>query len=197
MGIEIKPTRVAKVMARIGMRTFRACWTGAQRGAFMGKRHLVKLSPTDRGDLRRSWRVTTKRIRPRGGSGRPAILINDAPHAGIIEGGARPHPVSQEGIMSIAGWVARKRRRPKARKRTAPPSRKTSGSRPDASTRKQRKSKGPSKSDIQIAHAIAWKIRREGQKPTFFVRKELETLSRIANEQVAIKVRRIASKPPK
>lgn len=38
-------------------------------------------------------------------------LTNVAPHAGIVEEGARPHKVSKEGIEAIAKWVRRKLRK--------------------------------------------------------------------------------------
>lgn len=37
-----------------------------------------------------------------------AVVTDDAPHAGIIELGARPHPVSREGVEAIARWVKTK-----------------------------------------------------------------------------------------
>jgi hypothetical protein len=36
-----------------------------------------------------------------------AITFNDAPHIGVLECGARPHPVSLEGQRAIYEWVER------------------------------------------------------------------------------------------
>lgn len=35
-------------------------------------------------------------------------VLADAPHAGIVELGARPHPVSEEGRLAIKTWAERK-----------------------------------------------------------------------------------------
>jgi len=55
---------------------------------------------TDRGIYKNAWRV----IPVPGG----VLLSNDSPHAGIVEAGARPHPVSREGVEAIARWCVRK-----------------------------------------------------------------------------------------
>lgn len=55
---------------------------------------------TDRGIYKAGFKA---RRRPNG-----AENVNDAPHAGIIELGARPHKVSAAGIKAIARWAVRK-----------------------------------------------------------------------------------------
>ncbi len=197
MGISVEPKRIGKVAKRLFNKVFRASWQGAIRGAFLAKKHLVTLSPTDRGDLRRSWSVKKRKVPGRVKGGRPAILINDAPHAGIIEGGARPHKVGREGVESIAGWVARKRRRAKGKKRSAHRPRKSKGARGDVNARKKTKGKRFNRSDLNIAWAIAKKIEKEGQKPTFFVRKELTKISEIASAETSRRLRQVAAKPPR
>lgn len=76
----------------------------ARRSAQRYKAHLVnesdRLGVTDRGLYKNAWRV----IAVPGG----ATLFNDSPHGGIVEAGARPHPVSKEGINNIARWCVRK-----------------------------------------------------------------------------------------
>lgn len=65
---------------------------------------------TDMGILKNSIRVV-KQNRDGGGrflGGGNVAVRSDAPHAGIVELGARPHPVSPEGRAAIARWAARK-----------------------------------------------------------------------------------------
>lgn len=67
-------------------------------------RHLVErtdeMGITDRGILKNSWRAERR--------GNGATVFSDAPHAGIVELGARPHKVSKEGRENIAAWAMRK-----------------------------------------------------------------------------------------
>lgn len=78
---------------------------GVRAGAMRGQAHMPKQTPVDMGQLRNSWRVgITQGFE---GSAQ-AALYNDAPHAGIVERGARPHPVSSEGIEALTAWAQRK-----------------------------------------------------------------------------------------
>ena len=73
-------------------------------------RQVVQTSPVDQGAYKASWEVKMP------SSGRPTMLINDAPYAGVIEAGARPHWAPLEpliewarrkaGDLSLAGLVA-------------------------------------------------------------------------------------------
>lgn len=64
----------------------------------------------------------------------------EAPHSGVVELGARPHPVSREGIENIAGWARRKLG-----------------------------IQDPGEA-LSIAYAIAHKIEEEGQAPRYVMR---------------------------
>lgn len=55
---------------------------------------------TDRGILKAGWKARRR--------GNGAEVVNDAPHAGIVELGARPHEVGKAGISAIARWAVRK-----------------------------------------------------------------------------------------
>lgn len=78
--------------------------TASKRAAQRMKTKLVadtdKSGVNDTGALRSSWRVMMWR-----GSVR---VYNDAPYAGVIEAGCRPHPVSKAGREAIARWAVRK-----------------------------------------------------------------------------------------
>jgi hypothetical protein len=79
----------------------------ALRAAHRGKAHLIRRTKekgiTDMGQYANSFEVK-KGL----GDDDLATITNTAPHAGIIELGARPHPVSREGFERIREWVARK-----------------------------------------------------------------------------------------
>lgn len=127
----------------------RASYLAAQRGRTL----LVGKSPVDRGQFKNAWTVRRTKT--------GVDVINDAPYAGIIELGARPHPVSQEGIEALVGWVWRHRASFGL------------GGGKDAQAEVRR-----------IAHAIAWKIRKYPTKPHYVVRSSMDDLRRFLAEEI-------------
>lgn len=78
----------------------KALRVGMRRGADRGVAHLVRQSRAVvyMGQFMNSWRredYTADKI----------TIRNDAPHAGVIERGARPHGVSVEGQEALLRWV--------------------------------------------------------------------------------------------
>lgn len=123
----------------------------AQRAAAMRlKTHLVGVvkesGVTDRGTYQNSFKAEKDRV------------INSAPHAGIIELGARPHKVSLKGIEAIAAWVRRKLGVKGSKHRYQ---------KRDAATGQFG---GIHDDAYGIAWAIAKKIEKHGQKPHYFMR---------------------------
>ena len=57
---------------------------------------LKEKSPVDQAHFKNAWQVKADGV------------TNDAPYAGVIERGARPHGVSPEGQEAILEWAARK-----------------------------------------------------------------------------------------
>ena len=159
--INITPGKLPTALREREAATKRAIQAGIRSGAERGRGILVNETPVDQGQLRASWKVR------RAVAGLEAILLNDAPHAGVIEAGARPHPVSAAGREAIANWAWRNRR--------------TLGiqTREDA---------------VRVAWAIAAKIRREGQVGQFFVRKSLPAVGRALVHEVDRMLRRLANK---
>jgi hypothetical protein len=76
---------------------------GVRIGLQRGRTHLARQTPVDTGVHRAAWRV-----RPGRDGHTLGELVNDAPMIGVLERGARPHPVSREGIEAIAAWCRRK-----------------------------------------------------------------------------------------
>lgn len=151
---------------------------GMVRAAYRGQALLRKRTPTDQGMMKNSWTV-----REWGGT---CELINTAPYAGIIEAGARPHPVSIEGQMAIYWWVVRHRKF-FATLRTA----KGNGVR-----LRHTRAQGPIKAGgaapmakldprvASIVWAITKRIREKGQRPTYFVRDALSELNSFVGQEV-------------
>ena len=160
--IRIGIDQLPAALKRGEQRFERALHRGLRMGAERGRAIIVKKTPTDLGQLRASWKVKAAKW--------VAELINDAPHAGIVELGARPHKVSAEGWQAIYEWV---RRHPdlygekKARTKVS-------------ATLAQQATlgafKGLDPEITAITTAIVKKLEKFGQKPTFFVRDNLESL---------------------
>lgn len=147
------------------------------RAAHLGRRLMTKSTPVDQGQLKNSWKV-----RVWGGTiGDGTIaakLTNDAPHAGIVEGGARPHPVSQQGVAAIYAWVWRNRQMFSL---TTPGGKASS-------------SKATRAAAMGIANAIAHRIRLKGQKPTYFVKNKMPQLHQIAINEVISALKKQANR---
>lgn len=122
---------------------------GAYWGALAGQRILALRTPRYTGTSAARWRAhrgTTKR--------ELAEIHNDAPHIGIVEEGARPHPVSKDGVEALTRWARLKL-----------------GLDPESAKK--------------VANAIAWRLRKKGQKPTYFVRDSKPDLTNAAAQNIA------------
>lgn len=171
--IRVDMDRVSRRIARDHEYTMDQVVVALERAARKGKAHMVKQTPVDQGQLRNSWKV------------RGTLLMNDAPHAGIIERGARPHPVSREGVEAITRWVQRKLGID------------AGGRLRDVRGRFVKTSKAARRQLKAEAQRAVWgivnKLKREGQKPTWFVRSQLRTLTTFAAQEF----NRIISQPPR
>ena len=173
------PMRAADVPAALRRRnraTLDAIALGTRVGAQRGRTLIVRKTPTDQGQLRASWSVAGGQ-RTGGLRGRLlAELFNDAPHAGIIERGARPHSVNRAGIEALTQWVWRKRR---------------SFGIVTASGNAARGKKAQAQARA-IAFAIARKIAAKGQVGQFFVRKNKPALEKAMIREVRRALRKSA-----
>ncbi len=153
---------------------------GARAGAERGRAFMVKHTPADLGQLKASWKVkTVPAPNVLGGDVTLAELINDAPHAAIVEFGARPHKVSAEGWQAIYEWARRHFRSESGRMRPRP-----------RNTGPDRAFRGPDPVIASITWAIVRKIGKVGQKATFFVLNNLPALRGILAEEMAIQIER-------
>lgn len=74
---------------------------GTIEAARRGVATLTRRTPRYLGQMANSWKDSAQ---PYG-----ARIRNDAPHAGVIEAGARPHGISPEGMESLTQWAQRQR----------------------------------------------------------------------------------------
>lgn len=186
MGAVLTPKMVAGAVKRSAALVREGIRRGAIRGAERGRAFIVTKTPTDQGQLKASWHV-----RPgiptaiQRGTAILAELLNDAPHAGIVERGARPHPVSPEGWMAIYDWVMRHRvelgvvtaggKARRARKSKVPLA---------AAALLPGRGVGLDPAVAQITQGIVFKLRTKGQAPTYFVKDNLDVLRRILDAEV-------------
>jgi len=179
MSITVDIKDIGGVVRRLELEVRRRIQAGVVRGAERGRGILVRKTPVDTGHARAAWRVSSMTTLF-SGSGVLARLFNDAPHIGIIEAGARPHPVSKEGIAAIEAWVKRH---------------------PAVMEAAQDSGHGTMLTQTQAAHrvamGIAWKLRHHGQAPTYFIKHSLERLRQAMAAEVARELKALAKSPPK
>ena len=177
ISLELKDLPIALDQCERNIR--RAVARGALAGAHRGRALIVKRTPVDMGPLKAGWKVVPGAADFEDGTLNEvlATLVNNERHIGPVENGARPHPVSPEGWAAIYEWVRRHYRGSKSegyklggagrmrRQGTgADPNRPFHGSDPEVSA---------------ITNAIVWKLRTQGQKPTYFVKRSLEELKAV------------------
>lgn len=180
--VRTTPSELMKKLQKNRKATRRAVSIGLLRGAHRGKSLMTRNTPVDQGQLKASWRV-----RKPVGDIVKAELINDAPHAGIVEMGARPHKVSAEGWAAIYEWV---------RRHFGFTTTVRSGKNKGKQSR-MKKVKGDTGEDpglSEITWGIVKKIEREGQLPTWFVRKRLPQLHNITIQEIVKQLEKMAKK---
>jgi hypothetical protein len=122
------------------------------KAALIGEGIVSAKTPVDRGQLRNAWKVIP--------TSDGAELFNDAPHAGIIELGSRPH---RPPFRPILEWVVRV----------------------FGTGKKSFEDYSEVDSHLfGIANAIIKKIEAEGTKPRYMVRDSLPMLTKIAKREV-------------
>lgn len=154
---------------------------GVVRGAQRSRARIQRATPKDTGQTKASWRIS---VSPATKSIEQTVVIwkNDAPHAGVLELGARPHGMSPAGWAAIYNWVRRHGKSFNvARKRDARgkflPGARVAGDAAGAY-------KGPDPEISAITNAIVQKIAKEGQRPRYFVRNILDELRAMAAAEV-------------
>lgn len=180
----------SKELARM-KRVHDALFEAAEAGAAV----IARAAPKDLGELCRSIRAV--RV-----SEAESQLRIEAPHAGMVELGSRPHTPP---LKPLVAWVKRHERTLSAGRRSGdskPPRRRSfrarirahyrrvlrffGGARPTSGRSPVRRPRAQLTDPQieQIARAIQMKIAKEGTKPTHFVRQNLWHLRRIMTRMV-------------
>lgn len=188
--IDIDESRLPAALDKLERKIKLAVARGALAGAHRGRAVMVKRTPTDQGQLRAGWKVTTGTAVSGVDGGTLATLTNGAPHIAVVELGARPHAMSPEGWQAIYDWVRRHYRggalggtgkmRPQPRNSAGQLS---SGAGPFH---------GPDPVISQVTNAIVHKIAKVGQKPTLFVKNSLDELRKVMIEEIELAMARVA-----
>jgi hypothetical protein len=170
--VKVTPGTIRKTIRANGAVT-RAVLTEAARIATKrAVTELKRISPYSDGVFRAAWHTTERGM----------SLTNDSPYAAVIERGARPHGVNKEGVERIREWVRKTITRVPALRG---PGRGKMGP-------KQLVSRPLSRADASGAFAhwvddITWgvvnKIKREGSKPHWLVRRNLDRFKQWAFEE--------------
>lgn len=155
----MRPADIARALPA-GMRAQLAKDRRAVVGAaHLGAEILAGAAPVDAGILKSSFHVEA--------TADGARIVVDAPHAGIVELGSRPH---MPPLQPLIDWVKRHGKAlglPRTRTRNA----------------QGRFIASPEV--LQFARALQHKIAREGTRPTYFIRKSLPALARALSEELA------------
>lgn len=172
---------------------------GLRSGARFGRTHLVSVTKKDRGMAKAAWKVYNGPLNARGNT--PAAWIeNSAPYIGVLELGARPHAVSEEGRLAIFEWVLRHFRGIETgSSRTSKNLLAVSGETALGSSKLAKKLIVRGSGDARgtklawdITNAICWKIKRFGSKPGYFVRDSMTLLTNVAKREVERKLKELS-----
>lgn len=184
--IKVEPGKLGVLLKAKVQGSPEALLEGMVAAAQRGRSLLVRKSPVDTGHFKNAWRVASRASKAGWldraiGNDESFSLENDAPHAGVIERGARPHKVNRAGVDAIRAWVRR-----------------VMGGRL-RSVARQRKEYGGKRATIkslqeraidEVTWAIIKKIERDGQKGLFLVRDSLPELRRFLDLEIKRAMRR-------
>jgi len=100
VGLRIRPQDLTKELRARFRKMPGVIKDGSHLGALEGQRILAVRTPRYTGATAANWRA-------RRGIGKKELseIHNDSPYVGVLEMGARPHPVSEEGVRAIARWA--------------------------------------------------------------------------------------------
>lgn len=190
--IRVPPGQVGALIRATARKSPQAVRAGVRVAAERARSFLTTKSPVYTGVHKNAWAVVAQLA--------GAVLAkveNTSPYAGVIERGARPHRISLDGWLALREWVRIKLFRPtitRGKNKGKLSSRIVSG--PEASSPGPMKgAQGPwgkyGREIDRITNAIAWKIRKHGQKGKFLVRDNLPKFGKWARDEVLEQIARL------
>lgn len=176
----VSPKDIGKVLARTNKVILGHQKRAILEAAALGSELVARSAPVDTGRLKQSVR-----LRRKGASGHPEIVA-DAPHAGPVEAGARPHWAP---LRPLIGWVRRKvGAAAKSAGIRVPPKvglyRGRSARAWAAYNRRSRIRDAYVGGVLKIARQVQLKIAHKGTKPTWFMRRNLPRMGKILGEML-------------
>lgn len=186
MGINIDIAKLPKEIMDRSKATRREVATAVNISAERGRTYIVRKTPKDQGELKASWRVMVayaSATKMSAGKQKLATLVNTAPYAGVVEGGARPHFLPYSARVALYEWVRRHFRYTTKRK--------------DGKQSKPKQVTGDVFDDpvlTEITWGIVHKIANEGTRPTYFVRDSIPKLRKLMHTELGKALRRISKK---
>lgn len=176
--IDVDPSRLAAVFGRKERARANAVRDSMLEAALLGAEIVAEAVPHDQGILRSSVHAI------RTGTG--AEVVADAPHAGVIEGGSRPH---LPPLQPLIDWVIRHANLFDLNRRRLRPL----AMGPVRTARQQRTRDAAiaeSAAAVGIAEAIQHKIALKGSEPTWFMKNSLPKMARALKAIVAEALKR-------
>jgi len=190
--VKISSREVGAEVRRRNAGLIRSIQYGIRAGAQRGMTHLKRITPKDEGQLKAAWRLVVW-------DNKDVSLLNDAPYAGVMEAGARAHPVSDEGRRAIEEWAQRHLKRKDTRKRK-PRAKKEADPSAAAKAPKGQTEKGVSEEAKAMANAIIWRIRTQGYPgkkspiPLYWARESVPQLSKFVKEETEKRIIKMADR---
>lgn len=184
--VTIPPGRLGAFLKASVGKNAAAVQKGVRRGAMRSVALLTRKTPVDQGIMKNAW----KYVEVGGSVGSPVIarVDNSAPHAGIVERGARPHMPPLEPILE---WVKRHLktlglRAPRWKNpKFGPWKNARAYARHEERIRSHVSATADFEDDVlKVAEAIRWKIFKHGQKGLFIVRNSLDEIRELVNDEV-------------
>lgn len=212
--VRINPDQVGAVIRASTKSYPKAISQGSGLAALRAMGVLKRITPVDRGMMKNAWQLHSRWL----AQGLVEYMVqNSAPYAGIIERGARPHPVSAEGWMAIFRWVLRHPElfsdQPLVHKNVAKTRRVING----AVTRTARIRRGRrtpvqqvtvakrvpysatvdvlTRKATEITNAIVWKLKHHGQPGHYLVAKNMNRFQKWAIQEITKQLLKVIQNP--
>jgi hypothetical protein len=189
--VRVNASQLSKVLRKKHRKLLRTIAQGALAGVHRGRALIVRKTPTDQGQLRNAWKVIPGDTALLRGEAKPKLftssklaeLQNLAPHAGIVELGARPHKTSAEGWMAIYDWVVRHRKDLGLVTKSGKARRLRKG-KVAVHAGLENAGAGLDPEIAGITWAIVKRLEKQGQKPTLFVKNSLDDLTAVVQREI-------------
>jgi hypothetical protein len=177
----LTPAQVKGVLARTNRVILKNSKRAILEAAALGAELVARDAPVDTGRLKQSVR-----LRRKGASGHPEVVA-DAPYAGVVEAGSRPHWAP---LQPLVKWVRRHVQGAAKAAGIRVPAKvglyKGRSARAWAAYNRRSRIRSAYVGEIlAMARGVQLKIAHKGTRPTWFTRKNLPRMGKILGEMLA------------